>query len=124
MDFQDNNEVFSLKLSTKFRLFYFDLKKSAQGFFVKVSEKSAKAGRSTIMFDAEDIDNIIDTLTQIRSKIQAEGGKTNNPNAAGGRVNEGPSASAHPSSAPSSTPSSEPSMSNMTKDIDMDSDLA
>lgn len=113
MDFQDNNEVFSLKLSTKFRLFYFDLKKSAQGFFVKVSEKSAKAGRSTIMFDAEDIDNIIDTLTQIRSKIQAEGGKTNNPNATGGRVNQAPNSESSTPSAPS-----------MTKEIDMDSDLA
>lgn len=75
MDFghqQDNNEVHSVKLSTRQRLFYFDLKRSSNGLFVKVSEKSAKNGRSTIMFDGEDIDDVINALQEIKGKIETE----------------------------------------------------
>lgn len=75
MDY-DNNEIHAVKLKTRFRLFYFDLKKSPQGLFVKVSEKSAKAGRSTIMFDSEDIDDVIATLQEIKAKAESEGAPT------------------------------------------------
>jgi hypothetical protein len=70
MDFDnqhDNNEVHSVKLSTRQRLFYFDLKRSSNGLFIKISEKSAK-GRSTIMFDSEDLDDVIKTLQEIKKK--------------------------------------------------------
>lgn len=126
MDFQDNNEVFSVKLATKFRLFYLDLKKSAQGFFVKVSEKSAKAGRSTIMFDAEDLDDMINALTQIRDKVKAEGGATSG-GARPPREQDAPKAPE--GDAPAETASAEPkeggdAPAGGSGDLDMDSELA
>ena len=72
MDQNYDNEIMSIKIEARSRLFYIDLKKSPNGRFVKISEKSPKTGRSTIMFDEEDIDNIIDALTKIKEKCDSE----------------------------------------------------
>ncbi len=62
-----DNEVMSIKVEARSRFFYLDLKKSQNGYFIKISEKSS-IGRSTIMFDIEDLPKIIDALNKIKEK--------------------------------------------------------
>jgi hypothetical protein len=66
MDF--NNEIWSRKIMTKYRAFFIDLKESAQGKFIKISEKSNK-GRSTIMMDSEDLPEFIETLQELEKQL-------------------------------------------------------
>jgi hypothetical protein len=72
MDQQYDNEVLTIKVEARSRLFYVDLKKSANGYFVKISEKSMK-GRSTIMFDEEDLPKMIEALQQLEVKRKSLG---------------------------------------------------
>lgn len=62
-------EVFSKTIQAKFRTFYVDLKKSGNGLFVKVSEKS-HGRKSTIMMDLEDLAPIISALQEVQAKAK------------------------------------------------------
>ncbi len=62
------DEIFSKKISGKFRTFFVDLKESGNGKFFKVSEKS-HGRKSTIMFDAEDLDEFITALTEAKGHL-------------------------------------------------------
>ncbi|MDF2378889.1 MAG: hypothetical protein P1V18_01530 [Candidatus Gracilibacteria bacterium] len=61
------SELQHVKVRGRQRTFYFDLKESHNGKFVKVSELSRGGQRSTIMFDGEDIDEMISALQEIKS---------------------------------------------------------
>ena len=67
---QYDNEIHSIQVKGRTRTFYIDLKKSPNGFFVKMSEKSLKHGRTTIMFDAEDLEGIIKALNEVKEKVR------------------------------------------------------
>lgn len=62
------DEIFSKQIQTKFRRFFIDLKQSRNGKYIKMSEKS-NGRKSTIMFDTEDIDEIIAALEEVKSHI-------------------------------------------------------
>jgi len=62
-------EVFSKTIQAKFRTFYVDLKKSSNGFFVKISEKS-HGRKSTIMMDMEDVAPILAALQEVSSQAK------------------------------------------------------
>ncbi len=61
-------EIFTKTIHAKFRTFYVDLKESANGKFVKVSEKS-KGRKSTIMMDAEDVPAMIEALQEVQKQL-------------------------------------------------------
>lgn len=65
--FSDN--VHSISIRTRQRTFYIDLKESSNGKFFKVSEKSRGGQKSTIMFDAEDLDEMIAALTEMKGHL-------------------------------------------------------
>jgi len=62
-------EIHSITIRAKQRTFYIDLKESTNGKFFKVSEKSRGGRKTTIMFDSEDLGQIIDALNEMKSKI-------------------------------------------------------
>ncbi len=62
-------ELISKKVRGRQRTFYLDLKESSNGKFVKMSELSRGGQRSTVMFDAEDLEEIIIALQEIKSEI-------------------------------------------------------
>jgi len=62
-------EVFSKTIQAKFRTFYVDLKKSNNGYFVKISEKS-HGRKSTIMMDMEDVTPMIEALKEVQSQAK------------------------------------------------------
>lgn len=64
-----SDEVYSKKIQARSRLFYIDLKESANGKFVKISEKSRGGQRSTVMLDEEDIDAFIEAFQEIKGKL-------------------------------------------------------
>lgn len=57
-----SKEVFSEKISAKYRTFFVDVKENNHGFLIKISEKSRGGKKSTVMFDAEDLEPIITAL--------------------------------------------------------------
>ncbi len=62
-------EIFSKKIeATKFRTYFFDLKQSIYGKFLKISERS-KGRKSTIMIDVEHIDDFIQALEEAKSNL-------------------------------------------------------
>ena len=63
-----DNEVASERIDARNRTFFFDVKKSANGFFLKISEKS-RGQRSTIMMDAEDVDAFIAAMQKCRESM-------------------------------------------------------
>lgn len=63
------DEVHSITIHARQRTFYIDLKQSGNGKFFKVSEKSRGGQKSTIMFDAEDLDQFIKALEEMRSHV-------------------------------------------------------
>lgn len=68
--FDDHSaEVFSRKISAKYRTFFVDVKENSHGYLLKISEKSRGGKKSTIMFDAEDLDGIIDALQEAKKFI-------------------------------------------------------
>lgn len=67
-----SQELLSKKIKGRQRTFFIDLKESANGKFVKISELSRGGQRSTIMFDEEDIDAFIEAFQEIKSHIKAE----------------------------------------------------
>lgn len=62
-------DLHSITIHAKQRTFYIDLKQSANGKFLKVSEKSRGGQKSTIMFDAEDLAPILKALEEMTTKI-------------------------------------------------------
>lgn len=62
-------ELVSKKIRGRQRTFYIDLKESSNGKFVKMSELSRGGQRSTIMFDGEDIEEIILALQEIKEAL-------------------------------------------------------
>jgi hypothetical protein len=62
-------ELVSKKVRGRQRTFYIDLKESSNGKFVKMSELSRGGQRSTIMFDEEDIGEIIIALEEIKAAL-------------------------------------------------------
>ncbi|MFH0770460.1 MAG: hypothetical protein V1926_03730 [Candidatus Peregrinibacteria bacterium] len=63
------DEVHSISIHAKQRTFYIDLKKSGNGYFFKVSEKSRGGQKTTIMFDAEDLDQFIAAFQEMKTKL-------------------------------------------------------
>ena len=62
-------EIHSITIRAKQRTFYIDLKESTNGKFFKVSEKSRGGRKTTIMFDSEDLGQIIDALNEMKTKL-------------------------------------------------------
>jgi len=62
-------EVHSVTIHARQRTFYVDLKKSGNGMFFKVSEKSRGGQKTTIMFDAEDLDKFIEAFQEMKSHL-------------------------------------------------------
>ncbi len=62
-------ELHSITIHAKQRTFYVDLKESTNGKFFKVSEKSRGGRKTTIMFDAEDLDAFLNALQEMKSKL-------------------------------------------------------
>ncbi|MDP6562024.1 MAG: hypothetical protein QF793_03820 [Candidatus Peribacteraceae bacterium] len=63
------DEIHSITIHARQRTFYIDLKKSSNGKFFKVSEKSRGGQKTTIMFDAEDLDQFIEAFTEMKSHV-------------------------------------------------------
>ena len=59
-------EIVSKKIRARSRTYFVDLKQSMYGKFVKISEKS-NGRKSTIMIDAENIDDFIEALQEMKS---------------------------------------------------------
>lgn len=66
---QFSREVLSKKIKGRQRTFFIDLKESANGKFVKISELSRGGQRSTIMFDGEDIDAFLQAFTEMKAAM-------------------------------------------------------
>lgn len=62
-------ELASKKVRGRQRTFYIDLKESSNGKFIKMSELSRGGQRSTIMFDGEDVEEIINALQEIKAEL-------------------------------------------------------
>ena len=63
------DEVHSITIHARQRTFYVDLKQSGNGKFFKVSEKSRGGQKTTIMFDAEDLDQFIQAFQEMKSHV-------------------------------------------------------
>jgi hypothetical protein len=63
------DDVHSITIHARQRTFYIDLKKSGNGMFFKVSEKSRGGQKTTIMFDAEDLEQFIKAFEEMRTKM-------------------------------------------------------
>lgn len=63
------DEIHSVTIYVRQRTFYIDLKQSGNGKFFKISEKSRGGRKTTIMFDAEDLEQIIQALNEMKTKL-------------------------------------------------------
>lgn len=63
------DELHSVSIQGRQRTFYIDLKESSNGKFFKVSEKSRGGQKTTIMFDAEDLDAFIKALQEMKAHL-------------------------------------------------------
>ncbi|MDA1208920.1 MAG: hypothetical protein O2904_02710 [bacterium] len=63
------SELHSATIHARQRTFYIDLKESGHGKFFKLSEKSRGGQKTTIMFDAEDLDQFIQAFTEMKSHV-------------------------------------------------------
>ena len=61
-------ELHSVTIRARQRTFYIDLKQSANGKFLKVSEKSRGGQKSTIIFDIEDLPKFMEALVEMQKK--------------------------------------------------------
>ncbi len=66
-----SKEVFSEKISAKYRTFFVDVKENENGHLVKISEKSRGGKKSTVMMDAEDLPAIISALQNAQNQCDA-----------------------------------------------------
>ncbi len=62
-------EIFSKKIEAKLRTFYVDLRKSHNGPFLKISEKSRGGQKSTIMMDGGDVAVFIEALQEVQKHL-------------------------------------------------------
>ncbi len=62
-------DIHSVTIHARQRTFYIDLKQSGNGRFFKVSEKSRGGQKTTIMFDAEDLDQFIAAFQEMKTKM-------------------------------------------------------
>ena len=60
----------SVTIHARQRTFYIDLKESSHGKFFKVSEKSRGGQKTTIMFDAEDLDQFIEAFQEMKQHVK------------------------------------------------------
>ncbi|MCB9808301.1 hypothetical protein H6770_03525 [Candidatus Peribacteria bacterium] len=63
------DELSSVTIHARQRTFYIDLKESSNGKFFKVSEKSRGGQKTTIMFDAEDLEKFIEAFEQMKEYV-------------------------------------------------------
>jgi hypothetical protein len=63
------DEVHSITIHARQRTFYIDLKQSGNGKFFKISEKSRGGQKTTIMFDAEDLDKFVEALQEMKAHV-------------------------------------------------------
>lgn len=63
------DEVHSVTIHARQRTFYIDLKESSNGKFFKVSEKSRGGQKTTIMFDAEDLEKMIEAFSEMKQYV-------------------------------------------------------
>ncbi len=63
------DDLHSVTIHARQRTFYIDLKESGNGKFFKVSEKSRGGQKTTIMFDAEDLDQFIAAFEEMKTKL-------------------------------------------------------
>ena len=64
-----SDDLHSISIRGRQRTFYIDLKQSGNGKFFKVSEKSRGGQKTTIMFDAEDLQPMIDALQEMKGHL-------------------------------------------------------
>ncbi len=62
-------ELHSVTIRARQRTFYIDLKQSNNGKFLKISEKSRGGQKTTIIFDVEDLPEIIRALQEMQTKL-------------------------------------------------------
>lgn len=62
-------DLHSVTIHARQRTFYVDLKESGNGKFFKISEKSRGGQKTTIMFDVEDLDQMIAALQEMKTKL-------------------------------------------------------
>ena len=67
-----SDDLHSVTIRGRQRTFYIDLKKSANGKFFKVSEKSRGGQKTTIMFDSEDLPHFIEAFAEMKEKLASE----------------------------------------------------
>lgn len=65
------DDIHSVTIHARQRTFYIDLKQSGNGKFFKISEKSRGGQKTTIMFDSEDLDQFINALNEMKTKLAA-----------------------------------------------------
>jgi len=65
-----DDEIFSKRIDAAQRTFFVDVKQSAQGKFLKISEKS-RGKKSTVMMDAEDVPRIISALNEAEKHLSS-----------------------------------------------------
>lgn len=63
------DDIHSVTIHARQRTFYIDLKQSGNGKFFKVSEKSRGGQKTTIMFDAEDLEKFIEAFQEMQSHV-------------------------------------------------------
>ena len=63
------DELHSVTIHGRQRTFYIDLKQSGNGKFFKVSEKSRGGQKTTIMFDAEDLEKFIEAFQEMQKHM-------------------------------------------------------
>lgn len=63
------DDLHSVTIHARQRTFYIDLKQSGNGKFLKISEKSRGGQKTTIMFDSEDLDKMIEALTEMKTRL-------------------------------------------------------
>ena len=63
------DDIHSVTIHARQRTFYIDLKQSGNGKFLKISEKSRGGQKTTIMFDVEDLDKMIEALQEMKARI-------------------------------------------------------
>ncbi len=64
-----SDDLHSVTIHGRQRTFYIDLKESGNGKFFKISEKSRGGQKTTIMFDAEDLDKFLEALQEMKTKL-------------------------------------------------------
>ncbi len=63
------DDIHSVTIHARQRTFYIDLKQSGNGKFLKISEKSRGGQKTTIMFDVEDLDKMIEALQEMKTRL-------------------------------------------------------